>query len=282
VGPDYQKPRINLSASFANRDQPGFSSEETEVSWWRGFNDARLNRLIDLAIAGNHDLRIATARLREARALWSEVEFDRFPTVTSQGSYSTERQSRVRAPGVGDRDLDLYNIGFDATWELDFFGRVRRSLEAVAADVEAQEAARRDVSVILLAEIARNYLELRGAQNQLEVARRNAENQRETLKLTIAVLEGGRGTELDTLRAQAQLTSTLATIPPLESRIKGAIYRLSVLTGQQPTALERDLSEAPRALRCRRWSHWVSRKICCGDAPTFVSPNAFSRRRLRE
>jgi NodT family efflux transporter outer membrane factor (OMF) lipoprotein len=244
VGPDYQEPRINLSSSFANRDQPGFSNQETEVFWWRGFNDERLNRLVDLAIAGNHDLRIATARLREARALWSEIESDRFPTVTSQGSYSRERQSKVRAPGVRDRDLDLYNIGFDATWELDFFGRVRRSLEAASADVEAQEATRRDVSVILLAEIARNYLELRGAQNQLEVAVRNAENQRETLNLTVAVLEGGCGTELDTSRAEAQLTSTLATIPPLESRIKGAIYRLSVLTGQQPTALEKELSEA--------------------------------------
>jgi NodT family efflux transporter outer membrane factor (OMF) lipoprotein len=244
VGPDYQEPRINLSSSFANRDQPGFSHQETEVFWWRGFNDEKLNRLVDPAIAGNHDLRIATARLREARALWSEVEFDRFPTITSQGSYSRERQSKARAPGVRDRDLDLYNVGFDATWELDFFGRVRRSVEAASADVEAQEATRRDVNVILLSEIARNYLELRGAQNQLEVARRNAENQSETLKLTIAVLEGGRGTELDTSRAQAQLTSTLATIPPLESRIKGAIYRLSVLTGQQPTALEKDLSEA--------------------------------------
>jgi multidrug efflux system outer membrane protein len=197
-------------------------------------------------LRANNDQQATAAplRLREARALWSETEFDRFPTVTSQGSYSRERQSEVRAPGIRDRDLDLFNVGFDATWELDFFGRVRRSLEAVSADVEAQEASRRDVIVSLLSEIARNYLELRGAQNQLEVARRNAENQRETLNLTFAVLEGGRGTELDTSRAQAQLTLTLATIPPLETAIKAAIYRLGVLTGQQPTALEQELSEA--------------------------------------
>jgi outer membrane protein TolC len=122
VGPDYKEPRINLGSSFANRDQPGFSNQETEVFWWRGFDDEKLNRLVDLAIAGNHDLRIATARLREARALWSETEFDPFPTITSQGSYSRERQSKVRGGGVRDRELDLYNIGFDATWELDFFG----------------------------------------------------------------------------------------------------------------------------------------------------------------
>ena len=247
VGPNHREPVTNMPAKFSNLDHAGFSNGEVESRWWRSFNDEKLNRLVDLAVAGNHDLRIATARLREARALWSEAEFDRFPTVTSQGSYSRERSSEVRAPGVRDRDLDLYNVGFDATWELDFFGRVRRSLEATSADVEAVEASRRDVIVTLLSEIARNYLELRGAQNQFDVARRNADNQRETLNLTFVLLEGGRGTELDTSRAQAQLTSTLATIPPLESRIKSAIYRLGVLTGRPPTAVEQELSEvSPR------------------------------------
>jgi NodT family efflux transporter outer membrane factor (OMF) lipoprotein len=244
VGPNYQEPPAKVPGSFANVDRTGFSNGEVEVTWWRGFNDERLNRLIELGLAGNHDLRIATARLREARALRSEVEFDRYPTVTSQGSYSRNRQSEVLAPGVRDRDLDLYNVGFDAIWELDFFGRVRRSIEAATATAEAQEAARRDVIVSLLSEIARNYLELRGAQNQLDVARRNAQNQRETLNLTVRLLEAGRGTELDTSRAQAQLNATLATIPPLESTIKRAIYRLGVLTGQQPTASEQELSEA--------------------------------------
>ena len=241
VGPNYQEPPANVSGGFANGNQAGFSNAEVEVSWWRGFNDERLDHLIELGLAGNHDLRVATARLREARALRSEIELDRFPTVTSQGFYSSNRESEVRAPGVRDRDLDLYNVGFDATWELDFFGRVRRSVEAATATVEAQEASRRDVVVSLLSEIARNYLELRGAQNQLDVARRNAQNQRETLNVTLRLLEAGRGTELDTSRAQAQLNATLATIPPLESTIKRATYRLGVLTGQQPTALEQEL-----------------------------------------
>jgi NodT family efflux transporter outer membrane factor (OMF) lipoprotein len=243
VGPNYQELPANLSGGFANAGQAGFSNAEVEVTWWRGFNDERLDHLIELGLAGNHDLRVATARLREARALRSEIELDRYPTVTSQGSYSRNRESEVLAPGVRDRDLDLYNVGFDATWELDFFGRVRRSIEVATATVEAQEASRRDVVVSLLSEIARNYLELRGAQNQLDVARRNAQNQRETLNVTLRLLEAGRGTELDTSRAQAQLNATLATIPPLESAIKRAIHRLGVLTGRQPTALEQELSE---------------------------------------
>ncbi|MGH8515026.1 MAG: efflux transporter outer membrane subunit, partial [Gammaproteobacteria bacterium] len=243
VGPNYRQPPTEVPGNFSNLGQTGSSNADVEISWWRGFNDDKLNHLVGLALAGNHDLRIATARVREARALWSEAEFDRFPTVTSQGTYARQRSSETLAAGAPDRDRDLYNVGFDASWELDFFGRVRRSLEAVSADVQAQEASRRDVIVSLLSELARNYVELRGAQNQLAVARRNAENQRETLNLTLAVLEGGRGTELDTSRARAQLTSTLATIPPLETAIKGAIYRLGVLTGQQPTALEQELAE---------------------------------------
>jgi outer membrane protein, multidrug efflux system len=213
-----------------------------EAFWWRGFQDNTLNQLVDQALANNHDLRVATARLREARALRSETTFDRYPTVTSQASYTRQRLSEAVTPAGGDRDIELYDAGFDASWELDFFGRVRRSIEASSAAVGAAEASRQDVMVSLLAEVARNYFELRGTQNQLAVAQRNAENQRQTLDLTIALLEGGRGTELDTSRAEAQLTSTLASIPPLETAVKQAIYRLGVLIGQQPTALELELS----------------------------------------
>jgi NodT family efflux transporter outer membrane factor (OMF) lipoprotein len=246
VGPNYREPAADIRNGFVNANSAGFSNAEVETAWWRGFNDEKLNRLVVQAIAGNHDLRIATARLREARALRSEVELDRYPTVTSDASYSRNRLSEVLAPDIKDRDRNFYSVGFDAAWELDFFGRVQRSIEAATATVEAQAAARRDVIVSLLSEIARNYLELRGAQNQLAVARRNAENQRETLNLTVRLLEAGRGTELDTSRAQAQLNATLATIPPLETTIKRAIYRLSVLVGSQPPALEPELSETAR------------------------------------
>src|SRR5262249_39620713 len=146
------------------------------------------------------------------------------------------------AAGSKDRDLELYHAGFDASWELDFFGRVQRAIEASAADVETTAASRRDVIVSLLAEVARNYFELRGAQNQLAVARQNAETQRQIVDLTHALLEAGRGTDLDVSRAEAQLNLTLATIPPLETTIIRAVYRLGVLIGQQPTTLVETLS----------------------------------------
>jgi multidrug efflux pump len=242
VGRDYKAPQLQAPEAFTNQAQEGMSTQEVETSWWRGFQDDRFNQLIGQALANNHDLRVATARLREARALLSETGFDRYPTVTSQASFTRERASEALAIS-GDRDIELYDAGFDATWELDLFGRVRRSIEASSAEVGAAEANRRDVIVSLLGEVARNYFELRGTQNRLAVARRNAENQRQTLALTIALLEGGRGTELDTSRAEAQWNSTLASIPPLEMAAKQAMYRLGVLMGQQPTALEPELSQ---------------------------------------
>ncbi len=126
---------------------------------------------------------------------------------------------------------------------MDVFGGVRRSVEAASADLAATEANRQDVMISLIAEVARNYFELRGRQNELDVARRNAENQRETLDLTVAQLRAGRATELDTTRARAQLNATLAVIPPLEGAIKHSIYRLGVLIGGQPTALESELAQ---------------------------------------
>src|SRR6266545_3584882 len=217
------------------------STTDVEVVWWRGFQDEELNQLVEEALANNHDIRIATARLREARALLSVTEFDRVPTVTTQETYTRERLSKAAARGA-DRDTNLYHAGFDASWEVDFFGRVRRAIEASTADVRAAEASRRDVVVSLLAEVARNYFELRGAQNQLAVARQNAENQRQTVELTRALLAAGRGTEFDVSRAEALLNATLATIPPLETTITRAVYRLGVLIGQQPTARVTTLS----------------------------------------
>jgi multidrug efflux system outer membrane protein len=241
VGPNYSEPAVPVPTEFANQEQPGMSTADVEVAWWRGFQDQELNQLVTEALTDNHDIRVATARLREARALLSFTEFDRYPTVTTEATYSRERLSKAAARGA-DRDTELYRIGFDASWELDFFGRVRRAIQASTADVGAANASQRDVIVSLLAEVASNYFDLRGAQNQLAVARQNAETLRQTLELTQALLEAGRGTELDVSRAEAQLNSTLATIPPLETRIARDSHRLGVLIGQQPTALVTTLS----------------------------------------
>ena len=245
VGPNYRQPETKVDAAFGNAGQPNVATNQTALTWWQGFNDARLNALVTQAFASNQDLRIAAARVREARALRSEAILNLAPIVHANASYNRSVASVDSEPFALSRDqrtLGLYNTGFDATWEVDIFGRVRRSVEAATAEVALAEANRRDVLVTLAAELARNYFDLRGTQQQLKVFRRNADTQRETVELTLSKFRAGRTTELDVARARTQLDSTLAVIPPLEALLKRDIHRLGVLTGQQPTALESELA----------------------------------------
>ncbi len=246
VGPDYRRPEVATPDSFVGVDSTQFSGADVEREFWKAFNDQELNELIERALAANHDIRIATARLREARALRGEARLDLAPTVQGSAGYTRARASdRQLAPAPdADRNQDFYTSGFDAFWELDFFGRVRRGIEASSAEVRSAEAGVYATQVSVTAEVARNYFELRGAQQQLAVARRNADNQGETLRITSARLDAGRGTQLDQSRAQAQLSATLATIPDLESAVTRGMLRLGVLTGQAPEALLPQLSAA--------------------------------------
>jgi outer membrane protein, multidrug efflux system len=245
VGPDYQTPATDTGQAFANAGNPEFSEQSVEVAWWKLFEDQELTALVDKTVQYNRDLLAARANLGEARALYMDAGLNLAPTVTSHANYTEQKRSTsaLNNKNFVPRELKLYNVGFDAFWEVDFFGRVRRNVEASSDEVDAQEASLRDLSVSLIAEVARNYFELRGLQNQLAVAQKNANNQTQTLALTRARLDSGRGTELDTSRAAAQLDSTLAIVPPLESAIQQAIHQLSVLTGQFPGALTETLSK---------------------------------------
>jgi multidrug efflux system outer membrane protein len=247
VGPNYVKPEGKVAPQFEGARDGAFSSADAQGKFWTQFGDDTLNRLVDEALDANHDLRMALGRLIEARALRRESEFDLAPTVTAAGGYTKEQFPAVDSPTGASLAGHFYQAGFDAFWELDFFGRVRRGVEARHAEVEGAEASLRDAQVSVTAEVARTYFELRGAQTQLAVARRNVANQRETAGLTQARLNAGRGTELDTSRARSQLSTTLATIGPLEAQVSRSIHRLAVLTGREPNALN-DLLTPPREL----------------------------------
>ena len=239
VGPNYQPPPVRAPAAFAGTTDGGFSSNDVERDFWKLFADPLLTQIVEDTLAANHDVRIAAARLREVRALRGESRFDLGPTVTASGGYTQARSSERQAPpalGIG-RNQSYYDAGFDAVWELDFFGRVRRGLEARNAEVGAALANLQNVEVTVSAEAARNYFELRGYQRQLDVARRNADNQRKTLDLTKLRLDAGSGTTLDVARAQAQLSATLALIPEQEASVARASFRIGVLTGRSPEAL---------------------------------------------
>jgi multidrug efflux system outer membrane protein len=150
--------------------------------------------------------------------------------------------SREQTLAGAPRGTEFYDAGFDAFWELDFFGRVRRGIEAADAELGAVIASEHDVQVIVSAEVTRTYFELRGLQQQLDVARRNVKNQQSTLDLANARLEAGSGTEFDTARASAQLSTTRGTLLPLEAAVARSIHRLSVLTGREPGALRAELT----------------------------------------
>jgi multidrug efflux system outer membrane protein len=248
VGPDYRTPTASLPDRIAPLTGiPSASTSLVDSQWWAAFQDPLLDQLQSAATTNNLDLVRASARLREARALWNEARFDYAPTITAEAQYLNTQSSVAAAPPTLSRDqrhIELYRGGFDATWELDLFGRVRRNVEATRATVEAVSATRDDVLISVRAEVAANYVALRGLQAQLAAARDSAANQAASLKLAETLRDGGRGTQLDVARAESQLNGTLATIPPFEAAIDRTIHRLGVLAGQPPRHFFNQLSPA--------------------------------------
>ncbi len=244
VGPNYRPPGIPQPEAFIQAGIAGATTNAVEAAWWRSFQDPVLVSLVTRAETNNLDLRLAQARLREARALWTEARFDFFPTVQASGGYQNLQTTIATQPQLdrGGRHNELYQAGFDATWELDLWGRVRRSVEAARATVESVAASRDDLLVSVRAEVAANYFGLRGLEAQLGVARRNATNQADTLKLAEALRDGGQGTQFDVARARSQLNATLSAIPPLEASAEQTRHRLAVLCGQPPAALREELA----------------------------------------
>jgi multidrug efflux system outer membrane protein len=249
VGPDYHRPTdvggAPPPAAFVDAGSKQLLTDPVEPKFWQSFGDDEMTRLIMAAIRANPDIEKAHANLLAARAAFRLSTYDLAPTVTSSADYLKEQQSENQLPPVIsiERKSTYVDVGFDAHWELDFFGRVRREVESGKADADAAEASLRDAQVTVIAEVARDYCTLRGLQEQLSVALENVENQRQSLQLTEVRLEAGRGNELDTARADAQLLTTQARIPTLKAQIAATLFALSVLVGQQPGTLDRVLSK---------------------------------------
>ncbi|MBZ5589273.1 MAG: TolC family protein [Acidobacteriia bacterium] len=235
----------NREAALTSAPAPSRGRATASLDFWRGLGDAKLAGLMDEMLRANLDVRAAEARLEEARASRREAALELAPTGEVSGSYTRQRLSPASFPnGSGSfPDQNIWDVGFDASWEFDLFGRLRRGLEAQEATVAANVAGLEDVQVSLAAELARAYFELRGAQDQLAVARHNTENQQRTLDLTRQRLDAGRGTAFDTDRAVAQLSFTQASIPTLEARVAAAQYRIGVLVGRPPLSVVEELKE---------------------------------------
>ena len=222
-------------------------SAQTPTPFWQQLGDTTLSRLVAEALRSGTSVRLAESRVDEARASHRLAAFDFAPTVTASGSALRTRQSMAQVPGLTAPlpERDLYDVGFDATWELDVFGRVRRNVSSQGARVESAEHALDDAQLSLSAEVGLAYFQLRGVQRQLEVARRNADVQKKTVALTEDRLAAGRGTAFDVERAKSVLQLTLAAVPTLEAQIAASRYRLASLIGRSDVSVGDLAADAP-------------------------------------
>jgi multidrug efflux system outer membrane protein len=263
VGPNYKRPETAVPPQWPevgpNNGSPARTGSTDLIRWWTGFRDEALNSLVDRAVRSNKDLQIAQARIREARAQRIIAGGAGLPTVNASGSYTRISGSSASSAAFGagssagatgssaagrgtSRAFDLFQAGLDASWEADIFGGVRRAVEAANANLEASQEDWRNTVVTLLGEVATNYIALRGNQRRLAVARDNVKTQRDTVELTKGLFAAGLNSALDVAQAQAQLASTEAQIPALETSIKQSIHQLGVLLGSEPETLVQELS----------------------------------------
>ncbi|MDZ7696153.1 MAG: TolC family protein [Deltaproteobacteria bacterium] len=274
VGPDYVPPETSAPQKWDATFEGGLMEREVNsgdlAEWWKTLNAPVLTDLIERAVSGNLDLKNARSRIREARARRGINRSRLFPMVDVAASATRNRLNEER---YGGDEYSLYAAGFDAGWELDVFGGIRRSVEAATADLEATHAAMRDVMVSLLSEVALNYLDVRTYQAAIEVAKENLKAQEDTHRVALSRYEAGLTNELSVQQAAYNLENTRSGIPVLRTGLKGAMNRLCVLLGLEPGALNTELVQ-PRLFRYRRYGWpWVYRQTFCDGGRTSVKPN---------
>jgi multidrug efflux system outer membrane protein len=257
VGPDYHPPETKVPSTWDGQnvvtpDQPSKTAVNPVelVAWWNSFKDPTLSSLVEMAVRANLDLRLAEARIRQARAARGVAGAPLWPEVDASALYQrSEGSSEVGGGGAiatagGLRNL--WQAGLDASWEIDIFGGTRRGIEAATADLKAAVEDRRDVLVTLVGDVGNNYISLRGLQKQIAIAQDNLKAQQHSAEITEKRYKAGFVGALDVANAKAQVATTQATIPVFEASARAAIYSLGVLLGREPAVLEKDLSrEAP-------------------------------------
>jgi len=257
VGPDYRPPEVaappqwgELPPTPASGQTPEATAEvgavqhDQAATWWAVFDDPQLSWLMEAAAVGNFDLQQAEARIRQARALRTIAAAPLWPNVLSQGSYAREHVS-ANAPGGGatlGSSFDLYQVGFDSSWELDVFGGNRRAVQSAEAGLEASQFDWASVLVTLMGEVGSNYVTYRTLQQRIRIATENVETQQDTLALTRRLFAAGLATDLDVARAEAQVATTQSTIPQLTAQAHEVMHFLGVLLGEPPMELANDLA----------------------------------------
>ncbi|MGD9809949.1 MAG: efflux transporter outer membrane subunit [Sphingobium sp.] len=244
VGPDYHRPESRVSSQWLEPAAEG----QVDAEWWRSFDDPQLSALVERALGSSPDLREAEARLTEARANRDAARGGRLPQATVAGSATRNVLSEngqllvANIPGF-DRSFPLYDIGFDASWELDFWGKQRRSVEAADSRVDAAMWGRRDARVMLIAELARAYVDLRGAQADLAIAEDGLAAQTELASLLHLRFRAGEANRIEADRQESQRAGAQAARDVLAAQVAAATYRIAVLVGERPEDIVADLRQ---------------------------------------
>jgi NodT family efflux transporter outer membrane factor (OMF) lipoprotein len=248
VGPDYEPPETEVPDAWHQAVVTDLESEEPRLqTWWTVFNDDTLNGFIDRVATNNLDLKVAAARIEEAAALRGVSASQFYPSIFADGSASVIQTTEAQTPPGEDREGEFYSAGLSMAWELDLWGRIRRSVESADASLQANVENYRDLLVILYSEVAATYIDVRTLQHRIEIAEDNLTAQSETMELTMTRYDSGLAPYLDVSQAELNRSRTASFIPSLRQSLTEAINRLSVLLGEMPYALEQELSE-PKAI----------------------------------
>jgi multidrug efflux system outer membrane protein len=250
LGPNYKRPAVQSPPAW--RDIPVAEAESlANVSWWQVYDDPALQELIKTALAENRDLKIAVERIEEARARYGFTKASLWPQVDANaaaGALEFNSGSLVHtpegdaAPTNGSLQTDLYSASVSVSWELDFFGRVRRATESQRALFLGTEEARRSAVLTLVSDVARAYFELRSLDRQLDIARRTVASRQEYVQLARDRFEGGLTSEIDFRQAEAELHRIESITFQIEAQIAGKENELSVLLGRNPGPITRGRS----------------------------------------
>ena len=299
VGPEFESPANTLPPQW--RAPPAqVSANDVDVEWWKKLNDPALNDLVARALESNADVKIAALRVAQSRTQLSGASGARWPVLNVSGLYDRQRQSEN---GVSTRVIDLivpppqrdpiievlsepfdvYQAGFDAAWELDLWGRVRRSVESADASLQASSEDLHAAQLSLIAEVVRTYLQLRGVQEQLRIANAERHGERRSGRTDAYRVKGGIADELDLSTQRTRLSDTRASIPVLQQRQAEILSALALLLNVEPGALDAQLAKRSAHIRATaRRSRAVCRPKSLGGARTFAVPKRGYMQRRRK
>ena len=233
VGPDYQRPGVYINSDYSQLDEEkGITNRPTAdlTSWWEQFHDPTLSSLVYMGVSDNLSLKQYAARIYQYQAQIGVVRSDIFPSFRETGMYNYNKSP--------SSESQSWSLSTDMSWELDFFGRLKRLTEAAVADMEQQNELYRDAQVILIAEIVQNYVNARLYEQQIRIAKANIEIQKHTYDLTVQKQQLGTASKLDGAQARGSCAGVESDLATYEAQYQKALNNLSVLTGRTPGSID--------------------------------------------